>query len=888
MSLSSGSRFGAFEVQSKLGAGGMGEVFRARDTRLGRDVALKVLPDLFATDRERLDRLTREARALAALNHPGIAAIYDTVEVDGVRALVLEFVDGVTLEERLRGGAMPVREAIGLAKGIAEALDAAHDRSMVHRDLKPANIKITTGGAVKLLDFGIARMLLAASAGDAATVAGTSQGVIVGTAAYMSPEQARGQDVDKRADVWAFGCVLFEMLTGRAPFQGQTWSDSIAHTLTSEPDWSALPPHTPPGIVALLRRCLQKDPKDRLRGLGGLELVFEQTAGPALEPRASYRSLALAVLIAIATTAAATAWLLGRTGPPAAAPPPVRFEIPPPVRFGDAGSFALSPDGTRIVFIGTGADRRFRMWERALESLETTPVSGTEGEVAANTTLFWSPDGRSIGFYSDGAVRRINRGGGVAEIVCRVQGVAVGGSWNAAGDIVVGNTGGGLVRCPASGGEPTFVTAGGASGHPSASQGLHLFPIFLRDGHRLLYFRVSRAEPSGNGLYVADLRLPPAQQSQTRIIETGFSARYVASPNGQEHILFVRNRNIWSVAFDSNRAITIGEPVQVASSVYTFRDGASFDAIPNLFVYRAGAPDLQMTWRDRAGIDINTIGEAGMFAGLALSPDGTRVALTRENKLNRSDQDLWVVDVARNTTSRLTSDAFPESVPQWSADGQSVIYAVGHDDADVRAKAMSGASEQTLLRHADLKPGMFVNPLLTNFSASRDGRWLTVTIDTRARGRSDIWILDLREGGTLTPLIEQDFDQRQAALSPDQRWLAYVSNESGADEVLLRPLTWPADSPPTAGAAIPVSRGGGRAPRWRGDSAELFYQPPDGGVVSVKIAANAIGEPAPLFAAPGALADWGVTADGQRFLLAVPTQASGLPFTVFANWNPPK
>jgi eukaryotic-like serine/threonine-protein kinase len=827
----------------------MGEVFRARDSRLGRDVALKVLPAALATDRDRLDRLSREARALAALNHPGIAAIYDTVEVDGVRALVLEFVEGITLEERLHGGAIPVREAISIANAIAEALDAAHDRGMVHRDLKPANIKITPGGTVKLLDFGIARMQFDSSAGET-TVAGTTPGMIVGTAAYMSPEQARGQDVDKRADVWAYGCVLFEMLTGRAPFRGNTWSDSIAQTLTTEPDWSALPAQTPPGVIGLLRRCLQKDLKDRLRGLGGLELVFDQADAPSPPAPSSRRSLAAAVLVAIAISAAATAWILRRPAPgPSAEATPVRFEIPPSAAITGSGSFALSPDGKRIVFIGTGADRRFRMWERSLESLEIKPISGTEGEVAANSTLFWSPDGQSIGFYSDGAVRRINHGGGTAEIVCRVPGVGVGGSWNAAGDIVVGNTGGGLVRCKASGGEPAPVTIGGASGTPSAGQGLHLFPVFLRDGQRLLYFRVSRIDPSVNGLYVADLRRPPDQQSQTRILETGFSERYVVSASGQEHILFVRNRNVWSVPFDSDRLITTGEPAQIAPSVLTFRDGAAFDATAGVFVYRGLAPDYQMAWHDRAGKEIGRLGDPGMYTGLALSPDATRVALTRENKLNRSDQDLWIVDVARNTTSRFTSDAFPESVPEWSADGQSVLYAVGHDDADVRAKTMNGA-ERTVLRNGGLKSGMAVNPLLATFSASRDGHWMTVTMDTRGQGRSDIWILDLRREGQPAPLIQQDFDQRQAVLSPDQRWLAYVSNDSGVDEVLLRPLTWPAGSPPAVGAVVPVSRGGGRSPRWRGDSAELFYQTLSGEIVSVKIAAGTIGEAVPLFAAP--------------------------------------
>jgi Tol biopolymer transport system component len=885
MSLTPGSRFGSFEVQSLLGAGGMGQVFRARDTRLGREVALKVLPATFAADPERLERFSREARALAALNHPGIAAIHDTVEVDGIRALVLEYVDGVTLEERLRAGALQVPEAIGFAKAIAEALDSAHDRGMVHRDLKPANIKIAAEGTVKLLDFGIARMLIEAD-GNAATVAATGQGVVVGTAAYMSPEQARGQSVDKRADVWAFGCVLFEMLTGRAAFRGESWSDSIAQTLTREPDWNALPAHTPTAITTLLRRCLRKDPKERLRGLGGLELVFDQAEAPVAAPPASRRWLAVMAIAGLAILAAAL-WIRQRPAAPVAAATPIRFEIAPAASVAESGSFAISPDGGSIVFVGTGADRRFRMWERSLASLEIKPISGTEGEVAANTTLFWSPDGQSIGFYSDGAVRRINRAGGVAEIVCRVPGVGVGGSWNSAGVIVVGHTSGGIVQCPASGGDAALVTRGGSTGQATAAQGLHLFPVFLRDGHRMLYFRVSRADPSGNGLYVADLRLSPDQQSSTRLLDTGFAARYVATASGEERIVFVRNRNLWSIAFDSDRLATIGEPVQLASSVYIFRDGASFDASEGVFVYRGANPDYQLVWHDRAGKEIARVGDPGVFSGLALSPDATHVAVPRENTLNRTDQDLWIVDVARNTTSRFTSDAYPDSVPEWSPDGQSIWYAVGHDDADVRNKALNGTSERTVLKQSAVKQGTFVNPLLTTFSASRDGRWLALTMDTRGPNRSDIWILDVREGGQMTPLIQQDFHQRQPALSPDQRWLAYVSNESGTDEVLLRPLTWREGAPPTAGAATMVSRGGGRSPRWRRDGGELFLQRLSGEIVAVSIAAGTIGEPVPLFTVPGALAEWGVAADGQRFLLAVPTASDEPPFTVVVNWLSP-
>jgi Tol biopolymer transport system component len=858
----------------------MGEVFRARDTRLGRDVALKVLPASFAVHRERSERFEREARALAALSHPGIAAIYDTVEVNGVRALVLELVEGETLEDRLRSGALPIRQAANIARAIAEALDAAHDRGLVHRDLKPANVKITPAGDVKLLDFGIARMV--ANDDDAATRAATAEGVVVGTAAYMSPEQARGHAVDKRADVWAFGCVLFEMLAGRAAFRGETWSDSIARTLSSEPDWQALPAATPHNLVRVLHRCLKKDPKERLRGLGGFELALDDLDTPArtrsLLPLAAIGAITLTLVAVVAM------WFARRPSPSIADASPLHFEISPSLQVAESGSMGLSPDGRRIVFIGTGADGRFRMWERSFDSLETRPISGTEGEVADNSTLFWSADGRSIGFYADGAIRRIAREGGTATIVCRVPGVSVGGSWSAAGDIVVGNTAGGLMRCPAAGGEATPVTRAAAPSGGATPGGLHLFPVFLRDGQRLLYLRVSRSDPAGNGLYVADLRLPPDQQNTTRLLETGFSAKYAIDDQGREQILFVRNRHLWSAPFDSARLALTGEPATIAESVYTFRDGASFDGNGRVLVYRGGAPDSQMVWRDRAGRDLATLGDAGSYSGIALSPDGRHAAMTRENKLNRSDQDLWIVDVARNTTSRLTSDPFPESVPGWLADSQTVVYAAGHDDADVRAMPLNGGPPQTLLKHGD-REGVIVNPLLTSFSASRDGAWLALSMDTRGPSRSDIWVFGVRDPRSLAPLIQQDFEQRQPMFSPDRQWLAYVSNEAGADDVFVRRLTWPPAAVPTLGAATRVSRSGGRSPRWRGDSRELFFQSPEGEVMAVSVVDGTIGEPAALFSARGALADWGVTSDGQRFLLALPVENGDLPFTVVVNWQ---
>ncbi|MGH9219345.1 MAG: protein kinase domain-containing protein, partial [Vicinamibacterales bacterium] len=748
--LQPGARFGVFEVQSRVGSGGMGEVFRARDTRLGRDVALKVLRTPVAANPEQLDRFTREARALAALNHSSIAAIYDTVETDGVRALVLEFVEGETLEERLRGGPLPIREATTIAHAIAESLDAAHERGLVHRDLKPANVKITPAGDVKLLDFGIARMLVDVDGHDAATVAGTEQGVVIGTAAYMSPEQARGQAVDKRADVWAFGCVLYEMLTGRPAFRGETWSDSIARTLTGEPDWKALPARTPPGVVRVLHRCLDKNPKQRLRGLGGIELAFDaETAPAAAVTRAPLLLLGLAATL-LAVIAAA---ILLRRDAPIADAAPVRFEIPPSIRTAESGSFGLSPDGTRLAFIGTGADGRFRLWERSFGSLETRPINGTEGEVAANTTIFWSPDSRAIGFYADGVIKRIDHTGGQVQIVCKLSSIGIGGTWNSHGDIVVGDAARGLVRCPDSGGEPMPITISNGAPGGATPRPLHMFPVFLPDGRRLLYLRVSRGVPSDSGLYVADIGLGPDQQNDTRVIETGFASKYAPSVASSGRILFVRNSGLWAVPFDHERLAIAGEAFEVTPTVGTFRDGAFFDTNGSILVYRGGVPDYRLTWRNRKGDNIGEVGDAGQYTGVALSPDASRAAVARDNRRNRQDQDLWIVDLQRNATSRFTSDPIPKSIPAWLPDGQALLFAVGHDSADIRMKPIDGGAERTLLHGPALKAGS-VNPLLTTMSVSVDGELLTFSLDTRGPARSDIWMMPLRDPQRAAPLIQ--------------------------------------------------------------------------------------------------------------------------------------
>jgi Tol biopolymer transport system component len=883
--LQPGSRFGVFEIQSLVGSGGMGDVFRATDTRLGRPVALKVLRTSVAGGPEHLDRFTREARALAALNHPGIGAIYDTVETDGVRALVLEFVEGETLEQRLRSGPLPIREAITIARAIAESLDAAHERGLVHRDLKPANVKITPAGDVKLLDFGIARMVVGFDGHDAGTVTGTERGVVIGTAAYMSPEQARGHPVDKRADVWAFGCVLYEMLAGRAAFRGETWSDSVALTLTGEPDWKALPPHTPAGVMRVLERCLDKDPKQRLRGLGGVELALEAHTTPAAAGTGTrFSVIGLAAAMVAATVVAVIAAIVLRPDTRVADAAPMRFEIPPSIRTAESGSFALSPNGRHLAFIGTGGDGRFQLWERSLGSLETRPINGTEGEVAGNTTIFWSPDSRTIGFYADGVIKRIDHAGGQVQVVCKMSSVGIGGAWNGHGDIVVGDAGGGLVQCPASGGRATPVTIAADAPDGAMPRTLHMFPAFLPGGRRMLYLRVSRGSPPESGLYVADLDLAPDQQSDNRLIETGFAAKYAPSAESFGRILFVRNGGLWTVPFDHERLTIAGEAAEVAPTVGTFRDGAFFDTNGSMLVYRGGRPDYRLAWRNRRGDDLGQAGDAGQYTGVALSSDATRAAVARENRQNRSHQDIWIVDLQRNAMTRFTSDPLPKSIPTWLPDGRALLFAVGHDTAAIRLKSIDGGAERTVLHGPDLKGGA-VNPLLTMMHVSADGEWLTFNLDTRGPARSDVWMLPLRDPQRAAPLIQQEFDQMHASMSPDKRWVAYVSNESGANQVFVRSLRFSSDREmPVTGSAIPVSAGGGSAPRWRADSGELFFHAADGAIMAATVTSTSIGEPSRLFDAVGALPYWEPTADGDRFLLALPASDHELPFTIVLNW----
>ena len=676
MPLNAGDRFaGHFEVTGPLGAGGMGEVYRARDTRLNRDVALKILPDAFAADPDRLARFQREAELLASLNDPNIAQIHGIEEDGGTRALVLELVDGATLEERIARGPIPLDEALGIAAQIADALEAAHGAGVIHRDLKPANVKVRGDGTVKVLDFGLAKVLEAGPASgpphDSPTMAtaATQLGVIVGTAAYMSPEQARGRPVDRRADVWAFGAVVYEMLTGRRAFEGDDVTGILAEVIKTEPAWASLSDDVPRAVSGVLRRCLAKDPGERLRDIGDVRLgllgAFDDpdrpaaapppTAGPGWRRRAA--ELAGAALLA------AVAAGLGVRSLPAPEPPPpapVRFTIPASPNVGPI--VELSPDGRYLAYLEGDESREPHLWVHSLASGDARPLAGTE---VVGVPPFWSPDGRFIAFSDGSTLKRVDVAEGVVESIGDAPGF-LGGSWNENGVIVFGGQTG-IMQVPAAGGTPTPVTAldeaRGDAGHAA--------PRFLPDGRHFLYVRVS-TDQSVNGLYVGALGVDPAEQDPTRLLATGLTAAYAGptASTGVGRLLFMEDRRLLAQPFDHTRLQLAGSPTVVAEDVGSFNFWASFSVSRTGTVAWRGADTAgSVRWLEPTGDEWppGAIGSLNAPRNPRLSPDGRRLALVE-------DGDLWVFDLDGRPPIRLTFDDFGTATPVWTPDGSRIVY----------------------------------------------------------------------------------------------------------------------------------------------------------------------------------------------------------------------
>jgi eukaryotic-like serine/threonine-protein kinase len=753
MSPTVGTKLGPYEIVSPLGAGGMGEVYRARDTKLGRDVALKVLPKHVAGDSERMARFKREAQVLASLNHPNIATIHGLEESGGTQALVMELVEGATLAERIKAGAIPLEEALPIARQIAAGLEDAHERGIIHRDLKPANIKITAEGAVKILDFGLAKALETAvsSRGDSApgpsiedsptlSSAATQAGVILGTAAYMSPEQAKGKKVDRRADIWAFGVVLFEMLTAQRLFEGDSTAETLATVMMTEPKWEKLPADVPPSIRKLLARCLEKDPKRRLQAIGEARIAIEETlsraeAAPPLGPLLTeegkrearggepWRRALPWALAALASAAfLITLGILWRASRSTAPAFPIRSFIPAPdntsfVFVGDAGGPpVLSPDGQNLAFVAAEASGSPKIYVRPLGSLDARALSGTDNAWAP----FWCPDGRRLGFFADGKLKTIDVQGG-APVSLADASNGRGGSWSRDGTIVFApDFRTPIYRVAASGGAAVAVTRVDESKHSS-----HRWPLFLPDSKHFLYLAINHLAPrdENDAIYYASLD----GKENIRLTAAFTNPEYAAGS-----LLYVRDGELVARAFDPASGKLSEQEQQVANGVTeddtTWRAAFSAPSI-GLLVYASGRhTQSQLEWYDRAGKQLGSVGEtfgdlavgAGGEKELHLSPRGDRAAVA----IQGSTTDIWVMDVARGVRSRLTFGPTGNQSPVWSPDGKWIIYfTVTKEGFAMARRSATGGPEEILLSAAD--------PIYP-FDWSKDGKYLLY--DKGARG----------------------------------------------------------------------------------------------------------------------------------------------------------
>ncbi len=852
-----GRELAHYHVTEKLGAGGMGEVWRARDTRLHRDVALKFLTAAFAGDRERLARFEREAQLLAALNHPNIAAIHGFEESDGQRFLVLEYVPGETLK-----GPLPPEEVLPIVHQLIDALEEAHEKGIVHRDLKPANIKITAEGKVKVLDFGLAKALVgdpidevASNSPTLAATALTRGAMLLGTAAYMSPEQARGKNVDKRADIFAFGSVLYEMLTGKQAFGGETISDSLAAILTKEPDRALLPADTYQNFGRLLDRCLQKDPKKRLRDIGEARIILDEKQ-PELTAKAPRRQeesrfpWRLGVLAVNALVLIALALLHFRETPPP--PRTVTHFTVPLAQAGLSPRVAISRDGTRLAYLGGPPPGLIHL--RFMDQLDARPIAGTEGALGQ----FFSPDGQWLAFYQGRAWKKVQViGGATITLVENAPSFSIG-SWSADGNIILGVTGSGLFRVSAAGGKPEVLT----TPDPKKGERNHNWPEILPGGQAVLF-------TIGTGASFDDARIAvlSLQTGEQRVLVAGGTfARYVPTgkhERGTGHLVYWRAGSVFAVPFDLRTLQVTGSPVPVVEGVlgrpglgvayYAFSDTGTL-------VYAPGGSlggGTSLTWVDRQGKAEPLAAPQRDYAALRLSPEGQRIAVSIGRRGERSD--IWVYDLARGTLSRLTSQG-DNSAPVWTPDGKRVTFRNNQEGKFTLswAPADGSAPPETL---AGLESRG------TPDEWSPDGKLLLYSTGGGSGDpQRDLYLLP-GPGASAgdrkpRPFLQTPSAENDGAFSPDGRWIAYVSDESQRPEIYVRPAG-------TGGGKWPVSTDGGNLPRWSRNGRELFYRNRNS-VMAVTIEPGPTfraGTPKLLFEHRSPVSAYDVSPDAKRFVM---------------------
>jgi len=873
MALATGTKLGSYELLAQIGAGGMGEVYKAHDTKLGRDVAIKILPEAFAHDPERLSRFQREAKMLAALNHPNIATIYGLEQSNGTSYLVMELVSGETLAEGIkREGAVPVGDALAICKQIAVALEAAHEKGIIHRDLKPANVKVTPEGKVKVLDFGLAK----AFAGETAdsnpsqsptlSAVATMQGVLLGTAAYMSPEQARGKAVDKRTDIWAFGCVLYELLTGKQAFAGDDITDILAAVVRAEPDWRALPPATPVKIRDLLRRCLQKDKTLRMQAAGDARIEIQEVltaprdSGATVAPLESRSRLPRVVATAVfAIAALALAALLWRSSRPAELKPVLSFDVDlgPEVSLGSpiGADAILSPDGTRMVYVS-----QEKLFTRRLDQPKATELAGTEGAFAP----FFSPDGQWVAFFAGGKLKKISVEGGAPGVLCDAP-FGMGGSWGENGNIIAAlNIPAALSRIPSTGGTPTPLTEL-AQGEIS-----HRWPQILPRGDAVLFTSGAFGNFNIEVMSLKDRRRKTLQRG-------GTFGRYLATSDGAGHLVYINNGTLFAVAFDLKALEVRGTPVPLLEQVAYKPDfgSAQFDfSHTGMLLYRSGGSvgsgQVTVQWLDSEGKTQPLLAKPGAYTRPRLSPDGQRLALDIPEG---SSRDIWIYEWQRDIMTRLTFNAGGAAAlePVWSPDGRYIAF--GGTGGIFWTRSDGGGKPEPLTQS---------NNLQAPYSFTPDGKRLSMELS--GSSGSGLWTIPLENDGNGLKagkpelFLQDSFDDHNPMFSPDGHWLAYTSNESGTYQVYVRAF-------PGKGGKWQISNTGGSYPAWSHNGRELFFRSDDNRimVVAYTVKGDSFVADKPRVWSEKPLADLGIVGntsydlapDGKRIVALMPVEAPG-------------
>ena len=897
MTIAAGTRLGPYEILAPVGAGGMGEVYRARDTRLERTVAIKVLPARLSDSPELQQRFEREARAISSLNHPHICSLYDVGQQDGISFLVMEYLEGETLATRLEKGPLPLSDALKYAVQIADALDKAHRQGVVHRDFKPGNIMLTPQGAAKLMDFGLAKLMIAPAsitsmtASAEATSPITTKGTIVGTFHFMSPEQVEGKEVDARSDLFAFGAVLYEMISGRRAFQGKSQLSVASAILEKEPEpVTTLQPMTPPALDRTIRKCLAKDPEDRWQTARDLQLELKWIAevgsqagvpAPVVARRKSRERLwmgAAAVLL-VATLGLMAAVV--RFQRAVSDVRPLRTFVLPPEgaafgAFGGAGGpVVVSPDGRNLAFAATNSDGKRMLYVRSLESLTAQPLSGTEDA----SFPFWSPDSRSLGFFAQNRLKKIEVAGGPPLTLCDASGGSGGrgGTWNRDGVIVFApSSTSGLSRVTAAGGAPTPLTKLDAVGRI----GTHRWPHFLPDGDHFLYVARSAGiggssvEGGSEGIYVSSLD----GKENKLLVRMASSMAYASG-----HLLFVREGTLMVQPFDTQRLEITGDAYPIAEQVQ-FDLGFSLAAFSvsedGVLAYHAGGSLLnysKLHWFDRSGKELGVLGDPVVYYELRISPDGQKVAVDLFDPASRNI-DIWIYEVARGLRTRFTFDSAFDRWPVWSPDGTRIAFnSIRKGQYDLYGKPSSGAGTEELL----LTTGLNLQPK----DWSPDGRFLLYDSIGDPKTGTDLWVLPMSGDRKPVAFLQTPFNESDGHFSPDGKWVAYVSNESGGEQVYVAPFPGP-------GGKWQISTAGGSRPSWRRDGSEIIYLAPDDKLMATEVSAKGsnfeVGAVKQLFQTkpqrPGTVYD--AARDAQRFLVNTSSaQKSTTPVTLVVHWT---